>query len=143
MDASGTGGVFNPPGGRKGDGRASLACGGGAGSRGAAPRAGAAVRGLLELLGRGGGVVTPGTTSIGRAGDDAAGGGIAGLTGLGAGLGASGSVAGASRGGPSCAETAPAQSRTIPNDHDVTDRAIGQVSRYKDRMRGGRTTSCL
>jgi hypothetical protein len=82
---------------------------------------------------RGRGVVTPGTTSMGRPGDAAAGGGFARVTGLGAtALGASGSVAGASSGGGSCANAVPAQMKTTANDHTVTARAIGHVSHYKE-----------
>jgi hypothetical protein len=106
-EASGAGCEVSPPGGRKGDDRAFVASGGGAGSIGAplivAPaRGGDEITGLLALPARGTGVVTPGTTSMGRP-DDAAGGGTsAGLTGWGAAaFGTSGSIAGASNGGGS------------------------------------------
>jgi hypothetical protein len=106
-EASAAGRVLSPPGGRKGDDRVFVASGGGAGSTGApfvmAPsRVGDEITGLPELPARGTGVVTPGTTSIGRPDDEAGGGAPAGLTGLGAAaFGTSGSIAGASNGGGS------------------------------------------
>jgi hypothetical protein len=84
-----------------------MASGGGAGSAGAPPvmapaRAGDEITGLLELPARGTGVVTPGTTSMGRPAGNAGGGasaGFAGLAAAAAAFGTSGSIAGASNGG--------------------------------------------